>query len=80
MTNCAWPPRASVELGPNEIPNFILHWSRFLLGSDLWGKIRTQEITKAPDAFKELCLPLPCMQITSGHQRHLHEKASPDFT
>lgn len=63
MTNCAWPPWASVELGPNKIPNFILHWSRFLLGSDLWGKTRTQEITKAPDAFEEICLP-PCVQIT----------------
>lgn len=63
MTNCAWPPWASVELGPNKIPNFILHWSRFLLGSDLWGKTRTQEITKAPDAFEEICLP-PRVQIT----------------
>lgn len=61
MTNCAWPPWASVELGPNKIPNFILHW-RFLLGWDLWGKTRTQEITKAPDAFEEICLP-PCVQI-----------------
>lgn len=62
MTNCAWPPWESVELGPNKIPNFILHW-RLLLGSDLWGKTRTQEITKAPDAFEEICLP-PCVQIT----------------
>jgi len=60
MTNCAWPPWASVELGPNKIPNFILHWSRFLLGSDLWGKTRTQEITKAPDVCKDICLPPVC--------------------
>lgn len=63
MTNSAWPPWASVELGPNKSPNFILHWSRFLLGLDLWGKTRTQEITKAPDAFEEISLP-PCVQIT----------------